>query len=149
MKSLLPPFRPAIALALTFVLTVIASMLWLKADHVPSAAMRVAQAFVDRLQAGKFAQAHELTVKNNDYVGTTPAEFERIARRQFCGAIHLVSTFPFQSNGNRLRRWLAGAEVEMPEVRVEFAEGACLFGVSVRHQGAGQWQVYSFASHAG
>lgn len=141
-------FRLAIVLVLALVVVGVAAMIWLKSEHEPNAAIRVAQAFVEHLHAGEFAQAYELTVKNNGYVGTTAAEFERIARRQFCGVQRLVSTFPFQSNGNRLRRRLAGTEVEMPEVRVEFA-GPCLFGVSVRHLDAGEWRVYLFASHAG
>lgn len=141
--------RRAIAWVVTAVVTVIAATVWLKAEHVPDSAMRVAQDFVDRLQAAEFARAHELTVRNNGYVGTRPTEFEPIARRQFCKVTRLVGTSPFQSNGNRLRRWLAARDMEMPEVRVEFEGGACLFGVSVRRTGAGQWLVYSFASHAG
>lgn len=142
------PRRYGFVPVIVLVLAVIAATVWLKAEHVPGAAKRVAQEFVDRLQAAQFARAHQLTVRNNGYVGTTPAEFEGIARRQFCKVTRLAGTSPFQSNGNRLRRWLGAREVEMPEVRVEF-EGACLFGVSVRHVGAGQWLVYSFASHAG
>ena len=149
MKYALLQTRGAIVVALVFILAVIASAIGLKAEHAPRAAINVAQEFLDRLQAKEFAQAHELTVKNNGYVGATPAELERITQRQLCKVTRVAGTSPFQSHGNRLRRRLAGAQVEMPEVRVEFAEGACLLGVTVRYIGAEQWKVYYFARHAG
>jgi len=60
----------------------------------------------------------------------------------------LVSTFPKQTNGNRLRRLIRGQNVDMDEVDVEF-EGACLLGVRLRRTSDNAWKVFYFASHAG
>jgi hypothetical protein len=120
---------------------------WLRSEHVPSEALHVAQAFVAHLDAKEFAQAYELTAKGG-YVGKTPAELEVVARRQLCKITRVAGTFPFQSNGNRVRRWASGREIEMPEISVEFV-GSCLLGVTVRHSPTEGWRVFKFASHAG
>ncbi len=120
---------------------------WLRSEHVPSEALHVAQAFVAHLDAKEFAQAHELTTKGG-HVGKTPAELEDVARRQLCKITRVAGTFPFQSNGNRIRRWASGREIEMPELSVEFV-GSCLLGVTVRHTPNEGWRVFKFASHAG
>jgi hypothetical protein len=135
------------AIGVAFVIAGIGAVFWLKSEHNPSVPIHIAQEFVDRLQAKEFAKAHQLTIKNV-YVGKTPEELEEVSRRQMCKLTRLVGTFPFQSNGNRLRRWVSGAEIEMPEVHVEF-EGNCLLGVTVRHTGNNEWRVFYFASHAG
>jgi hypothetical protein len=120
---------------------------WLKAEHMPTEAIGVAQTFVADLQLGQFAQAHALSTKGR-HVGANPRELEAISRRQLCKAERLVGTHPYQSNGNRLRRWLAGTGVDLPEVRVEL-EGPSLLGVTVRHLQTGAWRVSEFNSHAG
>ncbi len=120
---------------------------WLKAAHNPAAAVEVAKAFVTHLEAKRFVQAYELTTKGG-YAGTSVEQLEEIAHRQLCEVDRIVSTSPFQSNGNRLRRWSSGTEIEMPEVRVEF-EGKCLLGVTIRHMPNKEWRVSKFASHAG
>ena len=120
---------------------------WLKAEHTPGESIHVAQAFVGHLEAKRFAQAHELTTKNG-YVGANAAELEAISKREMCRAAHVVGTSPPQSNGNRLRRWALGREVEVPEVSVEF-EGSCLLRVTVRRMNGSQWRVSRFARHAG
>ena len=43
---------------------------------------------------------------------------------------------------------MSGAEIEMPEVQVEF-EGGCLLGVTVRRTADKQWRVFKFSAHAG
>jgi len=129
------------------VLACLLAFCWLKARHYPAEAIAVASAFVRHAQARQFAQAHELTTRSGS-VGANPAQLEEASRRELCNATRVASTSPFQSNGNRLRRWLSGTSVEMPEIRVEF-EGACLLGVTVRHTPHHGWRVSRFASHAG
>ena len=120
---------------------------WLKAEHTQRESIHVAQAFIGHLEAKRFAQAHELTTKSG-YVGANAAELEAISKREMCRAAHVVGTSPPQSNGNRLRRWVLGREVDVPEVSVEL-EGACLLRVTVRRVSGGEWRVSRFASHAG
>jgi hypothetical protein len=90
---------------------------WLKAEHTPSAPIALAQAFVNHLHAKRYDQAHQLTLQNG-YTGKTSDELRAISARQLCPITRYVRIFPFQSNGNRLRRLLAGAEIEMPEIQL-------------------------------
>jgi hypothetical protein len=120
---------------------------WLTSPHTPEAPMHVAQEFLRRLEARQFEQAFELTVRQGA-VGRTPEELRALSERALCRVGAPVSTHPPQSQGNRLRRRLSGREVEMPEVRVEFA-GGCLLGVTVVFTADRQWRVSRFASHAG
>jgi hypothetical protein len=133
--------------ALAFVLGFSGIILWLKAEHNPRVPVAVAKAFVDQVEAKQFVQAYELTTKRG-YVGTTVAEFEEISRHELCKDTRIIGTWPFQSNGNRLRRWASGKPVEMSEVQVEF-EGPCLIRVTVRHMQGNEWRVSRFVSHAG
>lgn len=130
----------------SFVLVLLA--VWINSQHTPSEAIQVATEFLQRLEAQQFEQAFELTVKRG-YVGSTPDELRSIARQQLCNIDRQTYTFPFQSNGNRLRRFFLGREVEMPEVHVEFSGGACLLGVAVHQTAGNTWRVFRFASHAG
>jgi hypothetical protein len=122
---------------------------WLKAEYWPSQPVHIAQAFVTDLAAGRFAQAHELTTKNQ-YTGRQVAELADIASHNLCQVQveKILQVFPFQSNGNRLRRWFTGRALEMPEVIVEFA-GSCPFNVTVRRLQSQGWKVSSFQGHAG
>jgi hypothetical protein len=122
---------------------------WLKSAHTPAAAIQTAQSFLEKMTAGQFEQAFELTAKQGD-VGRTPDELQALSqsRQATCLSGRLAYTFPFQSNGNRLRRLLSGREVDMPEVHVEFT-GACLLRVTVRKTAANTWRVVYFGSHAG
>lgn len=85
------------ALALVGVTTIV----WLKAAAHPTAALSVATAFVERMQAKRFSEAFALTMENI-LVGRNPAELEQISNRQFCSVLHAVGTWPPQSNGNRI-----------------------------------------------
>jgi hypothetical protein len=134
-------------IAIVFLGAAYSAFLWLKAEHRSTEAIRVARAFVDHLQARQFVQAHELSMKNS-YVGKTAGELEKISAHEMCSLDDTTETFPFQSNGNRLRRWLSGNEIEMPELHVEF-KGSCLLGVTLRRSPDRQWRVFKFASHAG
>ena len=142
-------FPSQISRAAVFVAVAIsaAALWWLKAEHYPTEPVRLAQAFIGHLAARQFIQAYELTVKSG-HVGATAAQLEEISHREACKVERMVATSPFQSNGNRIRRWASGQEVEMPEVQVEF-EGACLLRVTVRRTQGNEWRVFTFASHAG
>lgn len=120
---------------------------WLHQPHHPTEAVDAAKAFVRDMEQHHYNDAFARTL-GGPATGSTPLELERIARRQLCPPAAVVATIPFQSHGNRLRRWVAGREVDAPQVRVEF-EGACLFGVTLRRIGPGQWRVTRFDSHAG
>jgi len=120
---------------------------WLKAEHAQRESIQVAWTFIGHVEAKQFAQAHELTTKSG-YVGATAAELEEVSRREMCRVARVVGTSPPQSNGNRLRRWALGREVEVPEVSVEF-EGSRLLRVTVRRMNGSQWRVSRFARHAG
>ncbi len=120
---------------------------WLHQQHHPAEAVHAAQGFVRDMEQYHYDAAFAKTL-GGPATGTTPLELARTARRQLCPRAAVVYTIPFQSHGNRLRRWVAGREVDEPQVRVEF-EGACLFGVTMRRIGPGQWRVTRFDSHAG
>jgi hypothetical protein len=139
----------AAGIGVAVVVAITGAWLWLKAQYHPPAAVHVAQEFVTELTAGRFAQALELTTKN-PYTGRQPSELADIASHNLCQvqADKVLQVFPLQSNGNRLRRRLAGRELDMPEVIIEFA-GDCPFSVTVRRTPSQDWKVSSFQSHAG
>lgn len=120
---------------------------WLKAGYTQIKPRRIAHEFHQLLKSGNFQDAHQLTVKSG-FVGRTPAELATIAKRHCLNADHFAYTFPFQSNGNRLRRWILGKEVEMDDVSVEF-DGPCLLEIRIHHMDDGAWKISYFASHAG
>ncbi len=124
----------------------IGAYVWMKSAYQPVVPIQVAKTFIDLVHAKQFLQAHALTLKNG-YTGKTPKQLEAIAGHEVCAVNQFVRTFPIQSNGNRVRRWLSGNEVDLTEVHVEF-DGSCLLRVSVRRNGD-QWRVFYFASHAG
>lgn len=132
---------------LVFPLFAAGGYFWLKAEHRPQEAIEQAQKFVDLLQQNKLAEAFQLTLQNQ-LVGKTAEEFSANVKRQICNLNKQTTTFPFQSNGNRLRKWLRGRTVEPPEITVEFT-GSCLFGVTLHYVDGGLWKVYFFQSHAG
>lgn len=120
--------------------------LWAKTEHYPNEAVDRAETFVTLVQAGQLEKARELAL-SNEYVGRTPEQFAALMPRQTCGDVHVQWTSPPQTNGNRLRRWWRGVEVDMPTVRVEL-EGVCLIAVELRRI-EGQWKVFSMQRHAG
>lgn len=141
-----PTARRAATVVATLLLGV-AVVWWLKAEHTQRESIHVARAFISHVEARQFAQAHELTTKSG-YVGATAAELQEVSRREMCRVARVVGTSPHQSNGNRLRRWALGREIEVPEVSVEF-EGSCLLRVTVRRINGSQWRVSRFTRHAG
>jgi hypothetical protein len=128
-------------------LLAVGGFVWLKAEHRQLEAISQAQKFVDLVQTKKLNEAYQMTLKN-ELVGKMDVDFATIVQRQICRLDKQTTTFPFQSNGNRMRRWLSGRPIEPPEVTVEF-EGSCLFGVTMRFVESGVWKVYHFQSHAG
>jgi hypothetical protein len=118
---------------------------WTKAEYHPTDAIAVAQKFLQHLERREFPEAYALTVQNNEYVGKTLATFSSNAEP--CASRLFKYTFPFQSNGNRLRRWLSGKEVEMFEVGVEF-ECPYPYKIVLRRV-FGQWKILNYGAHAG
>ncbi|WP_154667975.1 hypothetical protein [Pseudoduganella violaceinigra] len=137
----------ALFVCFAFALTVTGFLVWAKAAYGQPEAISVAKTFLLRLQSGDFESAHELTTKKG-YVGKTAAELREFSQRHTCFSGRFVSTFPRQTNGNRLRRLFRGQDVDMDEVNVEF-EGTCLLGVRLRRTSDKAWRVFYFASHAG
>jgi hypothetical protein len=125
---------------------------WLKMPYAQLVPKRQAIDFMEHVQKNEFASAHAMTFKNA-YVGKTVDELQRISKKEICasGGYQAVDSFPTQSNGNRLRRWLNHTEIEMPELHVDFQSPACVapVGVTLRYVGSGQWKVLKFAAHAG
>jgi hypothetical protein len=121
---------------------------WLHRPHTPTEAIATAQAFVQDVQQGDYPSAWARTL-GSTATGTTPAELGARASRQLCTPARVAYSLPLQSHGNRLRRWMAGREVDGPQVRVEFTGSPCLFGITLQRTGPGQWRVAHFASHAG
>lgn len=142
-----PLARWALGLPVVTVVALAGAYGWAKSAYYPNEAVDRAQAFITLLEAGQFDKARELALVN-EYVGRTPEEFASLMPRQLCRVDHVAWTAPPQTNGNRLRRWWQGVEVEMPELDVEF-EGTCLLKVSLRRGDDGQWYVFNMQRHAG
>ncbi|MBX9756305.1 MAG: hypothetical protein K2X80_16220 [Pseudomonadaceae bacterium] len=134
---------------MALVLALLAGLAWLTAPYSPRQAEQLADNFIARLQAGDFVAAYQLTA-HTPALGSSPAQLALLARTQLCAGAQRVSSFPPQSNGNRLRRWLQGREVEQAELHFEYTDqGACLLRVVLGRTASGQWQVQRFARHAG
>ena len=121
---------------------------WLKIPYDFYPQRQVTTAFINYVNEEEFEKAFELTQKNI-YTGKTLEEFRNKALLEVRGpGYQFDSTHPPQTNGNRLRRWLRGSEVEMRDVSVEF-RGPSLLRITVRHLGNNQWKVFYITSHAG
>ena len=118
----------------------------------PGQAIRTAEKFVDCLRTQELLQAYQLTTQRGD-VGKSFADFQKVVRQQWpegaAAPVQRLAVSPFQSYGNRLRRWLRRQEIEMPEVHVEFSVGGMPFEVRERYVGRGEWKVSYFQAHAG
>lgn len=123
-----------------------AGYLWLKAPYAQHEARVVALAFMSLLQQERMEQAYDLTFKRQGEL----SEFRDFAKRQLCtrSPMRLAWFHPPQSNGNRLRRWLHGRQLEMESLTARF-EGDCLISVELRLDDMGRWRVHSFQSTAG
>ena len=118
----------------------------------PRPAIQTAESFVGFLKGRKLEQAYRLTTQK-DEVGRSLTAFQTIVDQQWPGVptapVKRLAVGPFQSHGNRWRRWMQGREVELPELRVEFSVGGVPFEVRERNAGHGEWKVSYFQSHAG
>ena len=150
MGILNPPWKKPLVLAVVLAAATGAPMLWwlLHQQHLPTEAIATAQAFVRDVEQRDYAAAFGRTLAG-PATGTTPLQLQTNAQRQLCPPARLDYTLPFQSHGNRLRRWAAGRTLDEPQVRVEFVGSPCLFGITLRRTADGQWKVVGFASHAG
>lgn len=150
MGILKPSWKKQLVLAVVLAAATGAPMLWwlLHQQHLPTEAIATAQAFVRDVEQRDYAAAFGRTLAG-PATGTTPLQLQTNAQRQLCPPARLDYTLPFQSHGNRLRRWAAGRTLDEPQVRVEFVGSPCLFGITLRRAADGQWKVVGFASHAG
>lgn len=123
---------------------------YLKSPYEPRGATLVASTFMREIAQENWLRAQELTFRN-EYTGRTVDELHQISARQICGGVSLISWSPLQSNGNRLRRWLSGTELDQRRVWVEFYDerSICMISVEVRRTAGQQWKVFNFQSHAG
>ncbi|HLH91672.1 MAG TPA: hypothetical protein VKX28_24745 [Xanthobacteraceae bacterium] len=149
--------RPGYAITPLIALTAFAAAAGLgltSRTHVPTAAIAVANSFIDRINVGDLQTAHRLTGRNAP-VGTSLAEFEAKLRRQLA-----IDTFPLhrsatfaglraggQSYGNRLRRWIMGRTVDPDTVDLDYSFGVP-FEIRLASDERGNWHVVLFQSHA-
>jgi hypothetical protein len=136
----------AVAAVLALGLALLGAWAWLRSQYVAQEQIELAERFVELLRSQRLAEAYELTMKTRMEL-PTKEDFAEFAPRQICGAFKLVEVFPFQSNGNRLRRRITGREVEIPELDIQYM-GECAFRVTIRRDAAQKLKVYKFGSHA-
>lgn len=144
--------RKRIIIILVLVATLVAiisgAYYWLKMPYGFPLQRQLATDFIDLVNHHEFEKAFELTHKNI-YTGKTLEDFTNKAQREIRGANYRFDyTFPPQTNGNRLRRWLKGQKVDMQDVSIEF-KGPSDLRITVRHLGNNQWKVFYITSHAG
>lgn len=131
-----------------FVALSLGGVFWLTLPYGFSPQRRVATTFITYVNAGEFEKAFELTQKNM-YTGKTLEAFKNKALREIRGPGYLFAyAYPPQTNGNRLRHRFRGAEIEMPDVSLEF-RGPSDLRITVRHEGDNQWKVSYITTHAG
>jgi hypothetical protein len=121
--------------------------------YVPRAPIAVSRNFVDLIQAGDLDGAYLLTNRKTS-VGSSYAAFEANVRHQLCidvfptnRPVKLISTNPFQSYGNRLRRWIRGRKIDPDQVIVDYFIGLP-FELRLRSNDTGEWRITYFQSHA-
>ena len=104
------------------------------------------------LQARELSQAYLLTTQQGE-VGKSFADFQQVVHQQWpegtAAPVQRLAVGPFQSYGNRLRRWFRGQKVEMPELHVGFSVGGVPFEVREKYVGKEEWKVSYFQAHAG
>ena len=118
----------------------------------PRSAIKTAQSFVAGLSAHELERAYQLTTRRGE-VGGSLAEFQAAVRQQWpattVASVRFEAVHPFQSYGNRLRRWLRRREVDPPQLWLEFSVGGVPFTVCEIHGSDREWKVDYFESHAG
>ena len=118
----------------------------------PGSAIGTAQSFVDCLRVREVTHAYQLTTQRGE-VGRSLAEFQAVVRQQWPAttpaSVRFEAVHPFQSYGNRLRRWLHGREADPPQLWLEFSVDGVPFTVRETRVNKGEWKVDYFESHAG
>ena len=122
-------------------------------QYVPPDAIASAERFLSLIKAGNFAEAYSLTTQDA-LPGRTLEQFEsnvhhRVALDTLTPTVKWRGVKGgFQTNGNRLRRWLAGRKIDPDSISLEFEAGA---PVEVRLVSSpdGKWRVTYFQMHAG
>jgi hypothetical protein len=138
------------ALSALVATTVVGLTVWfyLYCQHPAKAQVQLAETFVEHVRQQHFEAAQNLLSSSHRVGKEYPQEsFAAFAGRQVCAGLEVVEVFPPQSRGNRVRRWLSGRDVEMPELQVQF-RGQCHVRVILRREAAGSWRVFNFFSHA-
>jgi len=128
-------WRYQLAAAVPVVFAAVSTWAWLRAPYPFTVQRQLATEYLQLLESGDYRRAGDM-------------ELGEIQPRQFCTTKRLLRTSPSQTNGNRLRRWLRGVEVEMPVIDVEF-EGQCLLRVQLRRDASGRWKIARLTHHAG
>ena len=106
----------------------------------PEAAIQTARDFVNCLRSHEWERAYELTAQKSN-MGKNFAEFQSIVRQQWPTAtpasIRFLTVHPFQSYGNRLRRWAYGQTIDPQELWLDFSVDGLPFQVRERRWVAG------------
>ncbi|QAV24591.1 hypothetical protein [Proteus hauseri] len=137
-----------LSLLLLLIILAFGSFYWLKLPYSFSYQRQIATDFLNNINNKQFEQAFELTQKNM-YTGKTLEAFKEKVFREIRGSNYTFAyNFPNQTNGNRLRRWFNGSEIEMKDVNLEF-KGASDLRITLRHIGDNKWKIYYMTSHAG
>ena len=132
--------------ALVCLVALLAAWMWLKQRYPAHEQVELAETFVELLRSQRVAEAYELTMKTRMDLPTNEG-FSVFAPRQICGSFRISEVFPFQSRGNRLRRWISRQEVEMPELNIQYM-GDCAFRITIRRDAQQALKIYKFGSHA-
>lgn len=140
--------KPALFLAAAALALAMVARGWLALPHRQGPARRVSDAFVQLCQDRDYKNAYALTVKTG-YVGGSLEDFVlKVQKENFDPSPIFQSTHPPQTNGNRLRRWLTGQDVNMARLTIEYT-GGCLLGIHLLRTEEDRWAVYKFGCHAG
>ncbi len=137
-----------IYIMLIFIALVFCTYYWLKLPYSFSYQRQLATHFINNINNEEYEQAFSMTQRNL-YTGKTLAEFKaKVVREIPASGYQFTYSFPKQTNGNRLRRWFNGTEVEMQDVNIEF-KGPTDLRITLRHTGDDKWEIFYITSHAG
>lgn len=140
--------KTLILLSLVLVLS-IGTYYWLKQPYPFTHQKQMAQNFIQLILDNKLEAAYQMTMRTR-FTGMNFEAFKKQIDKEIAtSSIYSVAySWPEQTNGNRLRRYLRGVEVELPKVTIEF-EGGSLLRVVLCYKTDGQWSICRFDSHAG
>ncbi len=137
-----------------------------KIPYYPKGLIVKSEQFIHFLNKNDLKSAYELTTKKGNYYNfSSPQLFKKVVNRQaykFIKAkdISVIyrSNFPFQTYGNRIRRWFTGRELNPKQRNIDFLihvdgktniSSGILFEVRWELQVNKNWQISFFQSHAG